>query len=348
MSTTTIENVYYRLFVVCLSKKTTQNTDYQENKHQFQLHQIHIYMNMRVYPRYTKSPHVKAIILKNQNHSHTFTISNLLYMKKIVFIVSIVSLILISCSRVPFTNRRQAKLLPESTMNSMSFTQYDAFLKENRLSTNKQQVDMVKRVGLKVQKAAEVYYKANGLEKELENFQWEFNLVQNDTTINAWCMPGGKVVVYTGILPITKDENGLAVVMGHEIAHALANHGNERMSQQLAVQAGGVAIDVLMRDKPAETRNIFLQAYGVGTTVGALLPFSRKHESEADKIGLFLMAIAGYDVNAASPFWDRMGAGGGQAPPEFMSTHPSPETRAANLKAWAPEAIELAKKYKIQ
>ncbi|MDX2247115.1 MAG: M48 family metallopeptidase [Bacteroidia bacterium] len=269
-------------------------------------------------------------------------------MKKIVFVTGMIALLWVSCSRVPFTNRRQAKLLPESTMNSMSFTQYDAFLKENRLSTNKQQVDMVKRVGLKVQKAAEVYYKANGLEKELENFQWEFNLVQNDTTVNAWCMPGGKVVVYTGILPITKDENGLAVVMGHEIAHALANHGNERMSQQLAVQAGGVAIDVLMRDRPAETRNIFLQAYGVGATVGALLPFSRKHESEADEIGLYLMAIAGYDVNAASPFWERMGAKGGQAPPEFMSTHPSPETRAANLKAWAPAAIEMAKKYKVQ
>ncbi|MEZ4773402.1 MAG: M48 family metallopeptidase [Bacteroidia bacterium] len=267
-------------------------------------------------------------------------------MKKIVFFAIIFILILVGCSRVPFTNRRQAKLLPEATMNSMSFTQYDAFLKENKISTNKQQVDMVKRVGLRVQKAAETYYKANGLEKKLENFQWEFNLIQNDSTVNAWCMPGGKVVVYSGIMPIAKDENGLAVVMGHEIAHALANHGNERMTQQLAVQAGGVAIDVLMRDKPAETRNIFLQAYGAGATVGALLPFSRKHESEADHIGLYLMAIAGYDVYAASPFWDRMAAGGGQAPPEFMSTHPSPETRAANLKAWAPEAIELAKKYK--
>ena len=174
----------------------------------------------------------------------------------------------------------------------------------------------------KIQQAAEKYYAAEGMSKKLADFKWEFNLV-NDATVNAWCMPGGKVVVYSGIMAIAKDENGLAVVMGHEIAHALAHHGNERMSQQLAVQAGGVALDGMIKTKPEQTRSIFQQVYGVGTSVAAILPFSRKHESEADEIGLYLMAIAGYDVNAAAPFWDRMGAKGGQTPPEFMSTHPS-------------------------
>ena len=268
-------------------------------------------------------------------------------MKRITFAFIIFSILWVGCAKVPFTGRRQAKLLPESTMNSMSFQQYDTFIKENPISSNSQQVTMVKRVGQRIQKAAEVYYKANGLENKLADFEWEFNLIKDDTTVNAWCMPGGKVVVYTGIMPIAKDEDGLAVVMGHEIAHALAHHGNERMSQQVAVQAGGVALDVLMKDKPEQTRNIFLQAYGVGATVGAILPFSRKHESEADQIGLYLMAIAGYDVNAASPFWERMSSGGGQTPPEFISTHPSPETRAENLKAWRGEALEMAKKYRI-
>ena len=266
-------------------------------------------------------------------------------MKQVSVIVAIVSFLLISCAKVPFTGRKQAKLLPESTMNSMSFTQYEEFLKENPPVNNTNQANMVKSVGRKIQQAAEKYYRAEGISKKLEGFAWEFNLV-DDPTVNAWCMPGGKVVVYSGIMPIAKDEDGLAVVMGHEIAHALAHHGNERMSQQLAVQAGGTAVDVMVRDKPEQTRSIFQQVYGVGATVGAILPFSRKHESEADEIGLYLMAIAGYDVNAASPFWDRMASGGGQTPPEFLSTHPSPSTRSENLKKWAPKAIEMAKKYR--
>lgn len=264
----------------------------------------------------------------------------------VISITVLLIFLIVSCAKVPFTGRKQAKLLPESTMNSMSFTQYQEFLAMNPPSTNKKDADMVKRIGQRIQRAAEVYYEANGLSAKLKDFAWEFNLV-DDPTVNAWCMPGGKVVVYSGILPIAKDEDGLAVVMGHEIAHALAHHGNERMSQQLAIQAGGLALSEMITQKPQETQNIFLQAYGVGAQVGAILPFSRKHESEADQIGLYLMAIAGYNVDAAAPFWERMQSGGGQTPPEFLSTHPAPTTRAANLTAWAPEAKQMAKKYKM-
>jgi predicted Zn-dependent protease len=267
-------------------------------------------------------------------------------MRNWLLLFAAAALLTASCTRVPFTNRRQARLLPVSMMNNLSFTEYSSFLKQNKLSSNAQQAEMVRRVGGRIRQAAEVYFNANGKQKLLEGFQWEFNLVE-DPTVNAWCMPGGKVVVYTGILPITQSEDGMAVVMGHEIAHALAHHGNERMSQQLAVQLGGLGLDIAMREKPEQTRAIFQQAYGVGAQVGALLPFSRLHESEADRIGLYLMAIAGYNVNEAAPFWQRMQAKGGATPPEFLSTHPSPETRAENLKAWVPEAQALAKKYSI-
>ena len=218
------------------------------------------------------------------------------------------------------------------------------------------EVDMVRRVGLKIQQAAEKYYRANGISDKLEGFEWTFNVV-NDPTVNAFCMPGGKVVVYTGILPITQDDDGLAVVMGHEVAHALANHGNERMSQTLGLQGALLAIEAAIavgQGAPADTaeaaqdaraRSAIMQAAGVGAQVGVLLPFSRKHESEADEIGLYLMAIAGYDVDAAGPFWERMSAGGGQRPPEFLSTHPDPAKRSEKLKELAAKAREMAKQY---
>jgi predicted Zn-dependent protease len=164
--------------------------------------------------------------------------------------------------------------------------------------------------------------------------------------VNAWCMPGGKVVVYTGILPVTKNENGLAVVMGHEIAHAIAEHGNERMSQELLRQAGGVALTVALKDNPEETRNLWLAAYGLGSEVGVMLPFSRLHESEADHLGLIFMAMAGYDPREAPDFWTRMAEAGGQKPPEFLSTHPSDETRISSLNNWMPEALKYYNKNK--
>lgn len=255
---------------------------------------------------------------------------------------ALVLVVNLSCSRVPITGRRQMKLLPNTTMLSMSYSSYGQFLQENKLSTNAQQTAMVKNAGNRIKTAVEKYMKDHGMEKKLQGFEWDFNLVE-DPTVNAWCMPGGKVVFYTGILPLCKDENGIAVVMGHEVAHAIANHGNERMSQGLAVQMGGVGLAVALHDKPAETQALFMGAYGVGTTVGAILPFSRLHESEADHMGLIFMAMAGYDPRKAPEFWERMAAMGGGKPPEMLSTHPSDETRIRKLNEHMNEALTYYK-----
>jgi predicted Zn-dependent protease len=271
-----------------------------------------------------------------------------MYLKRISALLA-VALIMVACAKTPFTGRSQLKFVPSSAINSLALTEYQSFLQKNPPVSTGKQAEMVKRVGDRLAKATEVFFKANGMEKDLAEFKWEFNLV-NDPTINAWCMPGGKVVVYTGIMPVCDTEDGLAVVMGHEIAHALAHHGNERMSQQLAAQLGGMGIAVALRDKPSETQAIFNQAYGVASNVGVLLPFSRKHETEADEIGLYIMAMAGYDPNAAAPFWERMQAatrGAGQAPPEFLSTHPSPATRSATLRALVPKALGYRQQFPV-
>jgi predicted Zn-dependent protease len=250
-----------------------------------------------------------------------------------------------SCSTVPLTGRKQVNLLPESQMVSMSLTNYADFLKTHKLSTNKEETAMVKRVGKNISEAVTKFLKSKGKEKLVKDYSWEFNLVEENVP-NAWCMPGGKVVVYTGILPFTKNDTGLAVVMGHEIAHAVARHGNERMSQGLLVQFGGMALDVALREKPEQTRALFMQAYGAGAQVGLLLPYSRLHESEADKLGLVFMAMAGYDPHEAIKFWERMSKAGGQKPPEILSTHPADETRIKDLKAYLPEAMKYYNKNK--
>jgi predicted Zn-dependent protease len=203
---------------------------------------------------------------------------------------------------------------------------------------------MITKVGQRISSAAERWLTANGYPGYLKDYKWEYHLV-NDETVNAWCMPGGKIVFYTGILPITQTETGVAVVMGHEVAHALADHGAQRMSAGTLQQLGAVAGNIAIKDD--QTRNTFNQAYGVGSTVGLMLPFSRSHETEADRIGLQIMAIAGYDPAEAAELWKRMQARGGEAPPEFLSTHPSNETRIANLTAWAPEAKAEAKKFGV-
>jgi predicted Zn-dependent protease len=229
-------------------------------------------------------------------------------------------------------------------MMSMSYQQYAEFIKTNKLSTNKKEVDLVRGVGTRIQKAVEQYMTQNNLADALKGYQWEFNVVESQE-VNAWCMPGGKVVVYTGILPVTRDETGLAVVMGHEIAHAIAEHGRERMSQQMLAQAGAAALDVALARNSSQTRDIWMSAYGIGAQYGALLPFSREHESEADHLGLVFMAMAGYDPNAAVAFWERMAAAsGGEKPPEFMSTHPSDETRIQQIRANLPEAMTYYRK----
>ncbi|WP_372920400.1 M48 family metallopeptidase [Salegentibacter sp.] len=257
------------------------------------------------------------------------------------------ALLFVSCQTNPFTGEKNLNFVSNDQLFPASFAQYDQFLSENDVVTGTAEANMIKRVGSKVETAAERYLNANGYEGFLDDFRWEYNLVKDDA-VNAFAMPGGKIVFYTGILPIAENETGVAVVMAHEIAHALADHGAQRMSaaqlQQLGAVAGGIAVS----GRSQETQQIFAQAYGLGTTVGVMLPFSRKHETEADRIGLTLMAIAGYDPDEASKLWERMAAqSDGQAPPEFLSTHPANQTRINNLEKWAPEARAEAKKYGV-
>jgi predicted Zn-dependent protease len=248
-----------------------------------------------------------------------------------------------SCYQVPISGRKQMNLLPESTMIGMSVTSYKEFLTKNPSMPNTDgQAQMVKNVGAKIQSAVNAYLGQKKMSDRVQGYKWEFNLV-NDNAANAWCMPGGKVVVYSGLLPVTQDETGLAVVMGHEIAHAIARHGNERMSQGLLVQLGGLGLQVAMAQKPQETQNIFLQSYGIASTLGTL-KYSRVHESEADKMGLVFMAMAGYDPSQAIPFWERMAKQGGSKPLEILSTHPSDETRIKDIKAFLPQAMKYYKK----
>jgi predicted Zn-dependent protease len=253
----------------------------------------------------------------------------------------LVILVLVAvCAHVPITGRRQLSLIPSSTMLSMSFQQYDEFLNSHQLSRNRVQTRMVRRVGGRIQHAVETYFAAEGMSRELEGYEWDFNLVDSEDA-NAWCMPGGKVVVYTGILPVTKDETGLSVVMGHEVAHAIAKHGNERMSQLLIAQLGGTALSKALEKEPEKTRQLWMTAYGVGAQLGAILPYSRLHEKEADRLGLTFMAMAGYNPNEAVAFWQRMAEmKGGVAPPEFLSTHPSDETRIREIRKALPEAMQ--------
>jgi predicted Zn-dependent protease len=226
----------------------------------------------------------------------------------------------------------------------MSYQQYDNFMNTNKISTDKKKTALVKKVGSNIQNAVEKFFRENNMSEDLQGYDWEFNLVENDE-VNAWAMPGGKVVFYTGILPVCRDEEGIAVVMGHEVAHAVAQHGSERMSQGLMTQLGGAALGVALKDEPEETKALWFTAYGLGTQVGVLLPYSRLHESEADHLGLVFMAMAGYNPNEAVEFWQRMAENKkGGAPPEFLSTHPSDETRINDLKKLIPEAMKYYKK----
>jgi predicted Zn-dependent protease len=259
--------------------------------------------------------------------------------KKYFIVLFSFAFFFIDCSSVPITGRKQLNLIPTSQMLSMSFQQYDQFLKENKLSSNAEQTATVKNVGRRIASAVEQFFRDNNMASEIKNYKWEFNLVESQE-VNAWCMPGGKVVFYTGILPITQNEAGIAVVMGHEIAHAVAEHGNERMSQSLLTQLGGIALSEAIKEKPAQTQQLWMAAYGLGATVGVLLPFSRTQESEADRLGLIFMSMAGYDPHEAVSFWKRMAAKkGGSSPPEFLSTHPADETRIKNLQKEIPEAM---------
>jgi len=261
-------------------------------------------------------------------------------MKSIIryFIALIISFSVISCSKVPITGRKQLKLLPNSMLLQMGEANYATFLKDNpAVHPPTRESAEVTAVGVRVSQAVDRFMNDNGMSKNIAGYKWEFNIVDSKD-INAWCMPGGKVVVYTGIMPLVKDDAGLAVVMGHEIAHAIANHGNERMSQQLAIQLGGISLAVAMQQKPQQTQDIFMASYGVASTLGSLA-YSRQHELEADKLGLIFMAMAGFDPARAVSFWQEMArASAANKPPEFLSTHPSDERRIAQIQAFLPEA----------
>lgn len=259
--------------------------------------------------------------------------------------VFILAAFLIACSRNALSGKKQLTLLPETELQSMATTEYQKFLSANKVvsKSGNRDADMVNRIGSRIIKAVEAHYAELGLSDKLTGFKWETNLVE-DKAVNAWCMPGGKIVVYTGILPITQNEAALAAVMGHEVSHALLQHGNQRMSQGLLQQLGGVALAVAVANKPAETQNLFMNAYGVGTTVGVMLPFSRNHELEADKFGLIFTARAGYNPQEAIGLWERMEkASNGQKPPEFLSTHPSEGRRIEQIKKLMPEALRYYK-----
>lgn len=257
----------------------------------------------------------------------------------------LIAVLIIGCSTVPITGRKQLSFIPQNQLISSSIDSYNQLLSQSKLSQDAQKKQMVVDVGKKIAASAEQFMRENGMEKELENYHWEFNLIEDDKMVNAFCMPGGKIAVYTGILPITQDENGLAVVMGHEVAHALANHGGERMSQLLIVQMGATSLSAALSGQPAQTQQLLLQAFGLGANVGVLLPYSRSHELEADHIGLILMARAGYDPRTAVPFWQRMSNLGDERPPEFLSTHPAPEKRIQDIKNELPEALKYYEQF---
>lgn len=259
-------------------------------------------------------------------------------MKKLSIFVLL--LVLYACSTVPITGRKQMNLLPESQLSGMAVVNYKEFLNKQP-PLKDYRTEKIKEIGNKIADAVNQYMNQHGHSKRVAGFQWEFNLV-DDPAINAWCMPGGKVVFYTGILPYTQDDEGIAVVMGHEIAHAIARHGNERMSQALAIQLGGVSLQVATAEESELTQNIFLQSYGLASGLGSL-KFSRTHESEADKMGLVFMALAGYNPEAAIGFWERMSHSGGTKPPEILSTHPHDDTRIEDIKAYLPEVMKYYK-----
>ena len=267
-------------------------------------------------------------------------------MNKIIS-VTLILLFTISCSTVPITGRKRVNLVSDAKILPASFAQYKGFLKEHKLSSNAKKTNEIQNVGMNISKAVDKFMRANGMVSEANSYRWEFNLIE-DATINAWCMPGGKVVFYSGILPICDNTDGIAAVMGHEVAHAFAKHGQERMTSSYGQQLGGIAVALGTNKKDPKTRTLWNTIYGVGSTVG-MLAYSRTHETEADKLGMVFMIMAGYKPEEAINVWIRMSKlNSGKKPPEFLSTHPSNETRIQNLKKYLPTAIAQAKKYNTQ
>ena len=267
-------------------------------------------------------------------------------LKQITIVFSLF-LLVVACKTNPFTGKKNLNFYPNSQIFPAAFQQYNQVLSESNVVTGTPEARLINKVGDKIAIAAERFLNANGYQGYLDDYKWEYNLIKDDQ-VNAWAMPGGKIAFYTGIMPIAESEAGVAAIMAHEVAHALADHGAQRMSAAQLQQLGAVAGNVALSGKSQETQQIFNQAYGLGSQVGVMLPFSRSHETEADRIGLTLMAIAGYDPAEAADLWRRMKSNaGGQAPPEFLSTHPSSDTRIRNIEKWAPEAKAEARKFGV-
>lgn len=263
-------------------------------------------------------------------------------MNRIISSILVVTL-LIGCSTVPITGRKRLNFVSDAEVLPTSFAQYDAFLEENKVvAASNSQTQQIKNIGARISVAVDKFMRKNGMSAEADSYQWEFNLVE-DEQLNAWCMPGGKVVFYTGILPVAKNTDGIAAIMGHEVAHAFAKHGQERMSSSQIQQYGAAAIEIGTGD--SKNKEMWNMAYGIGSQLG-MLKYSRTHETEADKLGLVFMIMAGYNGEEAVRVWERMSELSSGSTPEFLSTHPSNGTRIATLTSYLPEAKTLAAKYK--
>jgi predicted Zn-dependent protease len=267
-------------------------------------------------------------------------------MKTLQYVFLVIAVLFFGCKTNVLTGKKTLNFFGNKQLFAMSLQQYQSFLDENEVVTNTKEADLVKDIGADIARAAQIYFNYKGQPNMLDGYNWEYNLVNSDQ-VNAWCMPGGKIVFYTGIMPIADNPDGIAAIMGHEVAHALADHGAQRMSLGIVQQAGGIITAEATKNQDARKRQQIMMAYGVGTTLGGMLPFSRKHESEADKIGLELMTIAGYNPEEAPELWKRMKAQSKGGTPEFLNTHPSEERRIANLKSWIPGARALADEIKI-
>ncbi len=265
----------------------------------------------------------------------------------LVLTMTITSLLFTDCSTVPITERKRVNIVSDEEILPASFAQYEGFLKENKLSSDMTMTQEIKDVGKNISEAVDRFMRANGMTAEANNYRWEFNLVE-DEAMNAWCLPGGKVVFYTGILPVCENVDGIAAVMGHEIAHAFAKHGQERMTSAYGQQLGGIAVALGTSGQSADTQVLWNTVYGISSGMG-MLAYSRTHETEADKLGMVFMTMAGYNPEEAIRLWQRMKEQSkGEAPPEFMSTHPSNDTRIQNLKAYLPVARMKAREYGIK
>ncbi len=263
-------------------------------------------------------------------------------MKKVITLF-VAAALLAGCSSVPLTGRKQVMLVSDQEVLTSSLTQYSEYMKTAKKSTNKTQTDQVVRVGKKIAAATEQYLKDNGLADEVKNYAWEFNLVA-DPQVNAFCMPGGKIVVYEGLMKIISSDDELAVVVGHEVAHAVAKHSNERMSQQVMAQYGSAILGAAVGNQSAAIQQVAGTVYGLGAQYGVMLPFSRKHESEADYMGLVFMAMAGYNPQVAVTFWQKMSAAGSGTVPEILSTHPSDARRIQDIQNELPAIQKYQKK----